>query len=87
MKNSEDKLVGQQTLNFHLVEAGTPPPEHDYVYPEGFGSYVDGDIVLFEGEGIYQCFGSWAEQCNEEAYLPGVAEDPNWVEQQWKKLD
>ncbi|MCC4782775.1 N-acetylglucosamine-binding protein GbpA [Vibrio lentus] len=87
VKNSEDKLVGQQTLNFHLIEAGTPPPEHDYVYPEGFGSYVDGDIVLFEGEGVYQCFGSWAEQCNEEAYLPGVAEDPNWVEQQWKKLD
>ncbi|OCH68869.1 N-acetylglucosamine-binding protein GbpA [Vibrio splendidus] len=87
VKNSEDKLVGQQTLNFHLVEAGTPPPEHDYVYPEGFGSYVDGDIVLFEGEGVYQCYGPWAAECNNEDYLPGIAIDSNWVEQQWKKLD
>ncbi|MCG9695258.1 N-acetylglucosamine-binding protein GbpA [Vibrio sp. Isolate22] len=87
VKNSEGKLVGQQTLDFHLVEAGTPPPQHDYVYPEGFGSYVDGDIVLFEGEGVYQCYGPWAAECNNEAYLPGVAADPNWVEQQWKKLD
>ncbi|MFZ3408412.1 N-acetylglucosamine-binding protein GbpA [Vibrio chagasii] len=87
VKNSEGKLVGQQTLNFHLVEAGTPPPQHDYVYPEGFGSYIDGDIVLFEGEGVYQCYGPWAAECNNEAYLPGVAADPNWVEQQWEKLD
>lgn len=87
VKNSEGKLVGQQTLNFHLIETGTPPPEHDYVYPDGFGSYVDGDIVLFEGEGIYQCYGPWASECNNEAYLPGIAADPNWVDQQWKKLD
>lgn len=87
VKNSEGKLVGQKTLNFHLVEAGTPPPQHDYVYPEGFGSYIDGDIVLFEGEGVYQCYGPWAAECNNEAYLPGVAADPNWVEQQWEKLD
>ncbi|MCW1890305.1 hypothetical protein OK016_17700 [Vibrio chagasii] len=79
VKNSEGKLVPvSKPLNFHLVEAGTPPPQHDYVYPEGFGSYYhDGDIVLFEGEGVYQCYGPWAAECNNEAYLPGVAADPN----------
>ena len=87
VKNSEGKLVGQQMMDFHLVEADAPPPEQGYVYPEGFGSYVDGDVVLFEGEGVYQCYGPWAAECNNEAYLPGVAADPNWVEQQWKKLD
>lgn len=61
--------------------------EYDYLYPEGFGNYVAGDVVKFEGEGIYECYGPWAAHCNDEAFLPGVASDPNWVEQQWRKLD
>ncbi|NUW69450.1 N-acetylglucosamine-binding protein GbpA [Vibrio coralliilyticus] len=85
-RNSENKLVGQETLNFNLVEP-VGDIEFDYVYPDGFGSYVAGDIVKFEGEGIYECFGDWAAHCNSDGYQPGVAVDPAYVEQQWNKLD
>ncbi|MCG7499782.1 glycosyl hydrolase family 18 protein [Vibrio sp. Of7-15] len=58
----------------------------DYVYPDGVGSYVDGTIVEFEGEGIYQCFGPWAVNCNDATYNPGGS-NQDWIELQWKKLD
>lgn len=58
----------------------------DYVYPDGVGSYVDGTVVKFEGEGIYQCFGAWAANCNDATYNPGGS-NQDWIEQQWKKLD
>ncbi|MCZ8488449.1 hypothetical protein O9992_17835 [Vibrio lentus] len=42
-----------------------PPPEHGCVYPEGFGSYVDGDIVYLKAKVFINALASWAEQCNE----------------------
>ncbi|MEZ8613087.1 N-acetylglucosamine-binding protein GbpA [Vibrio sp. 10N.247.311.14] len=83
-RNSEGKLVGQETLDFNLVE---PAGDVNYVYPDGFGRYVAGDVVKFENEGVYECFGAWAAHCNTDGFQPGVAADPAWVAQQWKKLD
>ncbi|MCG9677189.1 lytic polysaccharide monooxygenase [Vibrio sp. Isolate24] len=81
-----DGSTEQAAYEFSVVEE-QGEIEYDYLYPEGFGSYVAGDVVKFEGEGIYECFGDWAAHCNDEAFLPGVASDPNWVDQQWRKLD
>ncbi|MDE1319634.1 glycosyl hydrolase family 18 protein [Vibrio aestuarianus] len=63
---------------------GTPGGDYDYEYPAGFGSYADGTIVKFPGQGVYQCFGAWAQHCNTSSFLPGVAADPNWITQQWR---
>ena len=76
----------QATYEFSVVEE-QGEIEYDYHYPEGFGSYVAGDVVKFDGEGIYECYGDWAANCNDEQFLPGVAIDPGWVDQQWRKLD
>ncbi|USD40084.1 chitinase [Vibrio sp. SCSIO 43135] len=63
-----------------------PSTEADYIYPDGFGNYQDGTTVEFVGDGIYQCFGAWSANCNDEAFLPGIAADPSWVDLQWKKI-
>ncbi|MDE1236760.1 PKD domain-containing protein [Vibrio aestuarianus] len=63
---------------------GTPGGDYDYEYPTGLGSYTDGTVVKIPGQGVYQCFGAWAAYCNDEAYLPGKALDPNWITQQWR---
>ncbi|GAM61231.1 chitin binding protein [Vibrio ishigakensis] len=81
-----DGALEQANYEFSVI-AEQGDIEYDYLYPEGFGNYVAGDVVKFEGEGIYECYGPWAAHCNDEAFLPGVASDPNWVEQQWRKLD
>ncbi|MCG9599320.1 N-acetylglucosamine-binding protein GbpA [Vibrio sp. Isolate25] len=85
-RNSEGKLASQETINFNLVES-VGDIEYDYIYPDGFGSYLEGDVVKFDGEGIYECFGAWAAHCNDSEFLPGIAADPSWVDQQWRKLD
>ncbi|MGY3569398.1 lytic polysaccharide monooxygenase [Vibrio paucivorans] len=76
-----------EQTNYEFSVVSDQNEEFDYVYPDGFGNYVDGDIVKFNDQGIYQCYGPWAAHCNDEAYLPGVAIDPNWIDQQWRKVD
>lgn len=82
-RNDDGRLVRQETLDFNLVGL----IKFDYTYPDGFGSYKAGDVVNFEGQGVFECFGDWASHCNTETYLPGVAADPTWVSQQWNKVD
>lgn len=65
----------------------TSLPEHDFIFPDGLGQYRDGTRVLFDGLGVYQCFGPWAAHCNNQAYAPGVAVDPNWINQQWQAVE
>lgn len=31
-------------------------------------------------------FGAWSAKCNDSSFAPGVAVDPNWVNQQWQFL-
>ncbi|PQJ61865.1 glycosyl hydrolase family 18 protein [Photobacterium angustum] len=79
-------VFGKEDSTERTVTVIKPSIDVDYVYPDGFGNYQDGTVVKFDGQGIYQCFGDWAANCNVEAYLPGAA-NPDWVSQQWKKLD
>ncbi|CAH8237547.1 glycosyl hydrolase family 18 protein [Vibrio aestuarianus] len=72
----------QQTVNVTESETGG---DYDYEFPAGFGSYAAGTVVKFP-QGVYECFGDWAAYCNNEAFLPGVAADPNWITQQWRFL-
>ncbi|MEL4203712.1 FG-GAP-like repeat-containing protein [Plesiomonas shigelloides] len=65
----------------------TSQPEHDFVFPDGLGQYQDGTKVLFNNGEVYQCFGPWAAHCNNEAFAPGVAVDPNWINQQWRRVE
>ncbi|MDE1336109.1 glycosyl hydrolase family 18 protein [Vibrio aestuarianus] len=64
---------------------GNPGGDYDYEFPAGFGSYAAGTVVKFP-QGVYECFGDWAAHCNTQAFLPGVAADPNWITQQWRFL-
>ena len=76
-------------INVHDLDSGNGGgnSDVDYVYPEGLENYTEGTVVDFGTEGIWQCYGAWAANCSNSAYAPGVAADPTWVEQQWKKLD
>lgn len=65
----------------------TSLPEHDFIFPDGLGQYQDGTKVLFDGQGVYQCFGPWAALCNNQAYAPGIAVDPKWINQQWRRVE
>ncbi|MDE1241556.1 glycoside hydrolase family 18 protein [Vibrio aestuarianus] len=71
----------QQTVNVTESETGG---DYDYEFPDGFGFYADGTVVKILGQGVYQCFGEWAANCNNPAFLPGNALDPNWITQQWR---
>lgn len=79
----EENLSAQKQHTVNVTEAATGG-DYDYEYPAGFGSYADGTIVKFPGQGVYQCFGAWAQHCNTSSFLPGVAADPNWITQQWR---
>lgn len=79
--------LGRQANNSKALkiteQSGTA---YDFIYPDGFGQYKAGHIVKFEHHGLYECFGPWAANCNKKEFLPGVAVDPGWISQQWKKL-
>ena len=83
---SDGEASDSDTVSVHMspIESGGGNPGGAYEYPTGFGSYTDGTVVKIPGQGVYQCFGAWAAYCNDEAYLPGKALDPNWITQQWR---
>ncbi|MDE1312361.1 hypothetical protein G6Z90_13900 [Vibrio aestuarianus subsp. cardii] len=85
---SDDEASDSDTVSVHMSPTesggGNPGGDYEYEYPTGLGSYTDGTVVKILGQGVYQCFGEWAANCNNPAFLPGNALDPNWITQQWR---
>lgn len=60
---------------------------YQYVFPNGINNYSSGTKVLFSDGKIYECFGDWAANCQNQALAPTIAADPNWWMQQWKIVE
>ncbi|MGY3569978.1 N-acetylglucosamine-binding protein GbpA [Vibrio paucivorans] len=93
IKDADNNVISQETLDFHLNEEDTTPPpseEYDFVFPDGLSSYTEGTKVLASDNGVYQCKSfpnsGFCQQWNEgsNAFEPGVGS--HW-QQAWDRIN
>ena len=71
-----------------IVEIKEKPAEPEFpLYLDAIGSISDGDIIDHGENGLWQCYGPWASNCNVTTFAPGFTDNMDWIEQQWRRFE